>query len=139
MNADGWSSCTFVEALSRVIIRPRSGRSRVMQIQFEEGPPTDTTCNHLEGDPSGMLKPPVDSFLTVPAVDWPLLLATYCTGSMAEHLKSKSTGGLSQPDGSPCTSIPPSCFLSFVHALPRGSPPIHSKYRKWRNWGCRAV
>ena len=60
-----------------------------------------------------------------------------CTGSMEEHLKSKSTGGLSQTDGVTLYEHP-SCFLSFVHALPRGSPPIHSKYRKWRNWGCRA-
>ena len=32
----------------------------------------------------------------------PAAVATYCPGRMAEHLKSKSTGGFHQRHGSPC-------------------------------------
>ena len=33
---------------------------------------------------------------------WAATIAAYCPGRMAEHLKSKSTGGFHQGDGSPC-------------------------------------
>ena len=34
---------------------------------------------------------------------WAATIAAYCPGRMAEHLKSKSTGGFHQQDVSPCT------------------------------------
>ena len=33
------------------------------------------------------------------------MVATYCPGRMAEHSKSKSTGGFDQADVSPCTNV----------------------------------
>ena len=76
-----WSSCIyFVEALSHVIIRPRSGRSRMMQIQFEEGRSLHLTQHAIIWEhPSSLLllplicalhKEPIEAQTSRPRLTW---------------------------------------------------------------------
>ena len=52
----------------------------------------------------------------------PVTAATFCQSRMAEHPKSKSTGGFYHPDRSPCILAKKICHGCIVECLP------------WRGW-----
>ena len=79
-----------IEKIERSAIQKQPVAEAAMVMQEER--------THLQGDPSGWLKPPFDLVPTVLAAT----AATYCPSRMAEHPKSKSTGGFNYLDGSSC-------------------------------------